>query len=148
MESNVARGGRPHKEISRSTFEGLCKIQCTLNEMCAVFDCDNKTLENWCEREYGKPFKQVFSEKRCKGYVSLRRKMYKKAIKGEDSRMLIFLAKNWLGMSDKQNVMLENPIEINSSYDLSSLTEEELLQLRGILGKAKSNGTTTDTGRN
>ena len=144
----MPKGGRPRKEIDKKTFEGLCRIQSTLNEMCAVFDCDNKTLENWCKREYGMGFSEVFSIKRLMGNVSLRRKLYKKAVEDEDSRMLMFLAKNWLGMSDKQNVKLENPIEINSSYDLSSLTEEELLQLRGILGKAKSNGTTTDTGRN
>ena len=58
--------------------------------------------------------------------------------------MQIFLGKNWLGQSDKQDVKL-SPVEINSSYDLSNLTEEELLQLRGILGKAKSNGNSADT---
>ena len=92
-------------------------------------------------------FSEVFSEKRCRGFISLRRAQFQKAIDEKNTAMQIFLGKNWLGQSDKQDVKL-SPVEINSSYDLSSLTEEELLQLRGILGKAKSNGTTTDTGRN
>ena len=57
--------------------------------------------------------------------------------------MLIFLGKNWLGQSDKQDVKLTgseiNPIQINNSYDLSALSEQELLNLRELLLKAKSN---------
>ena len=139
---------RPRKEIDRRTFEGLCRIQSTLNEMCAVFECDNKTLESWCKREYGKSFSEIFSAKRLVGNVSLRRKLYKKAVEAEDSRMLIFLAKNWLGMSDKQDVSLAGPIQIKSNYDLSNLSEEELLQLRSILTKASTNENTTDNSRN
>ena len=144
----MRKTGRPRKEIDRRTFEGLCRIQSTLNEMCAVFECDNKTLENWCKREYGKSFSEIFAAKRLVGNVSLRRKLYQKAVEAEDSRMLIFLAKNWLGMSDKQDVNLAGPIQINSSYDLSNLSEEELLQLRSILTKASANENTTNNSRN
>lgn len=144
----MRKTGRPRKEINMRTFENLCRIQCTLNEMCAVFECDNKTLESWCKREYGKNFSEIFSAKRLVGNVSLRRKLYKKAVEAEDSRMLIFLAKNWLGMSDKQDVSLAGPIQIKTSYDLSNLSEEELLQLRSILTKASTNENTTDNSRN
>ena len=144
----MRKTGRPRKEINMRTFENLCRIQCTLNEMCAVFECDNKTLESWCKREYGKNFSEIFSAKRLVGNVSLRRKLYKKAVEAEDSRMLIFLAKNWLGMSDKQDVSLAGPIQIKSNYDLSNLSEEELLQLRSILTKASTNENTTDNSRN
>lgn len=143
----MPKGGRPRKEIDKRTFENLCAIQSTLEEICAVFECTPKTLETWCKREYGDTFYKVFSEKRCRGFISLRRAQFQKAIDEKNTAMQIFLGKNWLGQSDKQDVKL-SPVEINSSYDLSSLTEEELLQLRGILGKAKSNGTTTNTGRN
>ena len=119
-----------------------------MNEMCAAFDCDNKTLENWCKREYGKKFSEIFSKKRLSGNISLRRKLYKKGIEDEDSKILIFLAKNWLGMSDKQDVKVSSPIEVNSSYDLGNLSEEELMSLRELLLKAKSNGHTTDDSRN
>lgn len=141
-----SNAGRPCKEISRKAFEGLCRIQCTLDEMCAFLECDNKTLEKWCEQEYGMKFREVFAKKRLKGNVSLRRRLYRKGVEEGDTKILIFLAKNWLGMSDKQDVKVENPLQISSVYDLSKLTEEELLQLRGILNKAKpkDNGKTAD----
>lgn len=77
------------------------------------------------------------------GNISLRRKLYKKAIEDEDSRMLIFLAKNWLDMSDKQETRLlgseDNPVNINTAeeYDFSNLTDEELEQFHLLAEKAR-----------
>lgn len=136
--------GRPRKEIDKRTFENLCAIQSTITEMCAIFECDSKTLENWCKREYGMNFSQVFKEKRCKGFISLRRAQFQKAIDEKNTAMLIFLGKNWLGQSDRQEVKLDSPLQVSSGYDLSNLSEQELLNLREILVKAKQNGQTTD----
>ena len=47
---------RPRKEIDKKTFEGLCGIQCTQEEICDVFDITDKTLNTWCKRTYGKVF--------------------------------------------------------------------------------------------
>ena len=141
---NVVKKGRPRKEIDKRTFENLCAIQSTITEMCAIFECDSKTLENWCKREYGMIFSQVFKEKRCKGFISLRRAQFQKAIEEKNTAMLIFLGKNWLGQSDRQEVKLDSPLQVSSGYDLSNLSEQELLNLREILLKAKQNGQTTD----
>ena len=143
----MSKKGRPHKEIDRKAFEGLCRIQCTLNEMCDFLECDNKTLENWCKREYGMKFSEVFIRKRSTGHISLRRTLYRKGVEEGDSRILIFLAKNWLGMSDKQKVELDSPLQVTSGYDLSTLSEQELLTLREILSKAKTNVQTADINR-
>ena len=140
--------GRPHKEIDKRTFENLCAIQSTITEMCAVFECDPKTLENWCKREYGTNFSIIFREKRCKGFISLRRAQFQKAIEEKNTAMLIFLGKNWLGQSDRQEVKLDSQLQVSSGYDLSNLSEQELMNLREILLKAKQNGHTTDTSGN
>lgn len=62
--------------------------------------------------------------------------------------MQIFLGKNWLGQSDRQDVNLssskKNPLQIKHQYDLSALSEQELLTLRGILTKAEPNEGTAD----
>lgn len=136
--------GRPYKNIDKKTFEGLCRIQSTLDEMCAVFQCGDKTLENWCKREYGESFYEIFSQKRLAGHISLRRALYRKGIEQEDTKIMIFLAKNWLGMSDKQDVKLDSPLQLASGYDLSNLSEQELLNLRELLTKAKTNGQTAN----
>lgn len=93
-------------------------------------------------------FSEVFSMKRLVGKVSLRRKLYKKAVEDEDTKMLTLLAKNWLGMSEKQDVSLTSPIEIKSSeYNLKLLTEEELLQLKALLAKATPHAEITNSNR-
>ena len=141
---NVVKKGRPRKEIDKRTFENLCAIQSTITEMCAVFECDDMTLNHWCRREYGATFSEIFKEKRCKGFISLRRAQFQKAIEEKNTAMLIFLGKNWLGQSDRQEVKLDSPLQVSSGYDLSNLSEQELLNLREILLKAKQNGQTTD----
>lgn len=52
--------------------------------------------------------------------------------------MLMFLGKNWLKQSDKQDINLSGTV--SSGYDLSSLSKLELLNLRELLVKAKTNG--------
>lgn len=91
--------GRPRKEISQTEFEKLCGLQCTKEEMCGWFDVTDKTLESWCKRVYKKGFSEIFSEKRSKGKISLRRTQFKLAEKSP--AMAIFLGKNYLGQSDK-----------------------------------------------
>lgn len=91
---------RPRKEISKTMFEGLCKIQCTQEEMCDALGVTDKTLNSWCKREYGQGFSEVFRQKRNLGKTSLRRMQWKRA--KEDTGMLIWLGKQYLGQQDKQ----------------------------------------------
>lgn len=89
---------RPRKVIDQKTFESCCAIQCTKAEICAVLDCDEKTLETWCKRTYGCGFSQTFEQKRGVGKVSLRRSQWRLAEK--NTAMAIFLGKNYLGQKD------------------------------------------------
>lgn len=127
---------RHKKFIDKRTFENLCAIQSTLNEICVVFDCDNKTLETWCKREYKKNFSEIFKEKRCKGFISLRRAQFQKAIDEKNTTMQIFLGKNWLGQSDKVELAgnNDNPVKIET-INLKKLSDEELQTLKIIAEK-------------
>lgn len=93
--------GRPTKEIDKKTFEKLCMIQCTMKEILAFLDVSDKTLTGWCRRTYGKKFSEVFAEKRQLGFISLRRTQFQLADKS--AAMAIFLGKNYLGQSDKDD---------------------------------------------
>lgn len=99
--------GRPQIEIDKGTFEKLCGIQCTLNEIAGWFDCSPDTIERWCEREYGQTFADTYELKRGKGLISLRRNQWKMA--ETNPTMAIFLGKQHLGQSDK--VESRNKIE-------------------------------------
>ena len=90
---------RPRKSIDKQMFEKLCSMQCTLDEMCAFFDCCTDTLEAWCVRTYKQRFSDVFRQKRGLGKISLRRIQFRLAEK--NAGMAIFLGKQILGQSDE-----------------------------------------------
>ena len=89
---------RPLKNIDKKIFENLCGLQCTKLEICSAFDVSDKTLENWCKREYKKGFSEVFRQKREVGKISLRRSQFKLAEKS--AAMGIWLGKQYLGQKD------------------------------------------------
>ena len=99
------KGGRPKSVINEKQFEELCHIQCTQEEICAVLDVDDVTLNKWCKETYGKGFSEVFRQKREGGKTSLRRKQWKLA--DTNASMAIFLGKNMLGQTDKQEIKAE-----------------------------------------
>ncbi len=97
---------RPRKDIDRADFESLLAIQCTLSEIAAFFDnklggCSPDTVERWCKRTYNSSFAEVSAKKREIGKISLRRIQFQLAQKS--AAMAIFLGKNYLGQTDKDN---------------------------------------------
>ena len=104
----MPRTGRPRTDIDKNTFESLCGIQCTEEEICAFFGCCEDTLNSWCKRTYTdenkKPmtFSDVFKQKRGVGKISLRRAQFRLAQK--NATMAIFLGRQWLGQKDKISV--------------------------------------------
>lgn len=93
--------GRPKKELDKDSFEKLCGLQCTLKEFEFFFNVDRKTLFRWCKDTYGETFSSVFDLKRQAGLISLRRIQFQQAEKS--AAMAIFLGKNYLGQSDKDD---------------------------------------------
>ena len=96
--TTLIKGGRPQKNIDKKTFEKLCAIQCTKDEICGIFDIDEKTLTRWCKDTYNEGFSDVFKRKSQTGKMSLRRTQFKLAEK--NPTMAIFLGKQYLGQRD------------------------------------------------
>jgi transposase len=97
-------GGRPRKQdnIDKKTFEGLCGIQCTEEEIANFFGVSHDTISRWCKKTYKKNFDEIFSEKRSTGKVSLRRAQWRQAEK--NPTMAIWLGKQYLGQKDETTV--------------------------------------------
>ena len=96
----MLKGDTPAQDrIDKKQFENLCGLQCTLLEICDLFDVEDDTLNSWCKKTYGTTFSEVFKLKRGKGQISLRRMQWKLAEK--NPTMAIFLGKQYLGQKDK-----------------------------------------------
>lgn len=99
---------RPKKNIDKSQFESLLKLQCTLTEVAGFFSntlngCSEDTVERWCKRTYGESFAEVYKKKSATGKISLRRKQFEVAMSGNPT-MLIWLGRNILNQTDKIEV--------------------------------------------
>lgn len=110
---------RPRKEIDFNELEKLCNIQCTAEEAAAWFGVSPDTIDRRLKEEYGIGFAEYFKQNRDIGKISLRRKQFQAAMSGNTS-MLIWLGKNQLGQSDKQEIQQET-VQINIDGDDSEL---------------------------
>jgi hypothetical protein len=84
--------GRPKKELDEEVIAKLSQIGCTQEEIGSVVGISARTLQ----RRYA----DLVAENKNKGKASLRKVLWKKALKG-DPKLLIWLSKNELGMVDK-----------------------------------------------
>lgn len=93
---------RPRIEIDKDQFIGLCNIQCTLTEIADWFKCSEDTIERWCKRELGSGFAESYKKYSVGGKISLRR--YQMKMAEHNATMAIWLGKQYLGQTDKQEV--------------------------------------------
>lgn len=111
--------GRPRKQINKESFEKLCALQCTQEEICGVLGVNSDTLNKWCKSEYKANFSEVFKEKRQLGKMSLRRSQFKLAEK--NATMAIWLGKQYLDQRDR---------DITDAVEKSNGVLESILALR------------------
>ena len=105
-------GGRPSKLplINQEHFEGMCRIQCTKDEMCAIFQVHEETLTKWCHATYSVGFSDIYKKLSSTGKMSLRRQQFKSAEAGNIT-MQIWLGKQYLGQTDKVEEKITNTEE-------------------------------------
>ena len=84
--------GRPHKAIDEKILANLSQIGCTQEEIGSIVGISARTLQ--------RRFADLLEVNKNKGKASLRKRMYEKAMKGND-KLLIWLSKNYLNMVDK-----------------------------------------------
>jgi hypothetical protein len=111
---------RPRKEIDKKDFESLLAIQCTQEEIKAFIEAKTgetmsiDTIERWCKRTYKKSFAEISAEKKAVGKISLRRAGFDLAKK--NPAVHIFYCKNYLGMTDKQEVVQETKLAVTDNF--------------------------------
>jgi hypothetical protein len=106
-------GGRPTKLKSDpktlETLGGLGRIQCTTKECAAWFAVSEQTFISFLGRN--PEARQVFEDGKGVGLTSLRRTQFRLAEK--NAAMAIFLGKNYLGQTDKQEFEHSGGIDVS-----------------------------------
>ena len=90
--------GRPEKPIDWKSFEGLCHIHCTPEEIAAILHISRPQLIEKVEKQYGDDFPTVYKTYASGGKMSLRRHQFKQAEKSP--AMAIWMGKQYLGQTD------------------------------------------------
>ncbi len=112
------KNGRPLAEINYAQLDKLCAIQCTGEECAAFLGIDYDTLQRAIKRDKKSSFTEYYAQKSASGKISLRRRQFQAAEDG-NSTMLVWLGKQWLGQSDKQEASSEQATQsLNISFDV------------------------------
>ena len=105
MTKNRKGAGRPKIIVDIEILKNLASIGCPDYEIASVLNVSARTLK----RNYA----EIIDTYREKGKSSLRKKMWDKAIKKDNTLMQVFLSKNVLGMSDKvQQTNVTEPLPL------------------------------------
>lgn len=89
------RVGHPvRREFDKQTFEGLCHIWCTHEELEHILKTKLNILSGWCMRTYGEPFEAVYNQFSSGGKASLRRTQVQ--LSKKSTAMAIWLGKQKL----------------------------------------------------
>ena len=103
--------GRPQKDVDEKVIASLSQIGCTQEEIGSCVGISARTLQ----RRYA----DLVKENKNIGKASLRKKMWQKALKGND-KLLIWLSKNELNMRDKietQSIVEPLPLIIDAKAE-------------------------------
>ena len=113
--------GRPQKPIDEKILANLSQIGCTQEEIGSIVGISARTLQ--------RRFADLLEVNKNKGKASLRKRMYEKAMKGND-KLLIWLSKNMLGMSERIH-------STNVTEPLPLIIEAKAEEVKDLNGKEK-----------
>ena len=120
--------GRPLKEFDTNTFVDLVGLGCDQKEICWFFRDETgkpaniDTLSRWCKRTFKMNFQEYSAQN--KG-IAMKIKLRKAGVKLVETNpsVHIFYCKNFLGMTDKQEITTAN-IDDQTRNEVNSLVEK------------------------
>ena len=105
MTKNRKGVGRPKIIVDIEILKNLASIGCPDYEIASVLNVSARTLN----RNYA----EIIDQFREKGKASLRKKIWDKAVKKDNTMMQIWLSKNYLGMKDRtQTETITEPLPL------------------------------------
>ena len=105
IKKTQSKVGSPKAEVDVEILKNLASIGCPTYEIASVMNVSARTLK--------RNFAEIIDQYKERGKASLRKKMFDKAVKKDNTMMQIFLSKNYLGMSDKvQQTNVTEPLPL------------------------------------
>jgi hypothetical protein len=98
--------GRPGKIQDLDKLKSLMRLNPTLADTAAFFECGERTVEDTIRNNFDLTFREFRQQNMVHTRLSLIRKAVSKAESG-DNVMLIFCLKNLCGWADKQETKLD-----------------------------------------
>lgn len=123
-------GGRPRFKINWDTVDALLRIHCTQAEVAGVLGVSVDTLRAAAYRDLGVAYATYAQSKKQAGQASLRRLQWQTATSGNVA-MQIFLGKNYLGQSDKQEITGPGggALQLETTIDVTRLSDAALAEI-------------------
>lgn len=124
--------GRPRKEIEGSTFDGWEQLDALIiwagqEYIAEQLNMSADTLSRRIEERYGCTFAEYRYKRQEVLRMNLRKKQYQIAMEDGNVTMLIWLGKNMLGQSDKNEV--KQVEQFNLDEQLSKKEKLEMIEL-------------------
>lgn len=138
----VNAGGRKQKVaplkkgISFDALDAMAHMGATQTEIAAYFNMSIGTLAKRVDDEVHITLREYIARNYAKGNLSLRRKLYALALKG-DIKALLFFARSRLGMDDRNGEQVDVPTAHEDVWDLTKLSKPELEALLVLQSKAR-----------
>jgi hypothetical protein len=110
---------RPKKPIDPEMVEKLACSGCSVEQIAAVLNCNERTIQ--------RRFATILQRGHQRRNGRLQVELFRRAMKGSDA-IAIFLAKNWLGMTDRPDVVVNvQQNAIGCQVPLETLVEDARL---------------------
>ena len=113
---------RPKFKIDFKKVDEYLQAQCTGSSIASLLGIHPDTLYQAIEDKYKMGFSAYSAQKKSEGKEILRKTLWDIAVKSKNVSMGIWLSKQYLGFTDKQNINLE--FERMSEDDLTFITNE------------------------
>ena len=130
-KKQVKNVGRPKIILNLEELERLSRLNCTMPEISAYFDIPLRTLEDKFANELD--VRKAIEKGRATGKLSLRRRQIQIMEETNNPTMAIWLGKQMLGQTDKQEIVQDINIEDRKVLDISRLTDDDLNNLERTL---------------
>ena len=98
--------GRPEAVIDWNKVGKYLQAQCSAVGIAGLFGISVDTLYIRCKKDHNIDFSAYSAQKKAEGKELLRMKMFSQAME-EDKTIQIWLSKQYLDMSDKQNINVD-----------------------------------------